>query len=445
MTEESTREGKIQRCAQNDTTTKRCSDMKYILVIGDGMADNPVEALGGKTPLQYARIPAMDALASKGIVGSVLNVPDGLPAGSDTAILSIFGCDPRVCYTGRAPLEAAAGGIGLQPGDVAYRCNMVAYEDADIPFEEKRILSHSAGSIEGEESAQLVRELWNDQRFRVLADRVGMMVYPSLSFRHIAVQKSADIKGIILIPPHDHLGEEIGPLLPAGCDNADVLRGLMVKAHEVLDLHPLNQKRRTEGKLPANGIWFWAEGTAVTLPQFQKAYGKTGGVISAVPLCHGIASLVGLEPVTVEGATGELETNYEGKVHAALGVLQKHDFVAIHVEAPDECTHNGDLKGKLQAIEWLDSRVILPLTEKLSGQGIPYRLLILSDHKTLTATRGHDGDPVPFLLYDSRKNEGTGRTYSEKDGGHGPYIGAGIDLMGMLFEQYDVLNRKRLR
>ncbi len=409
--------------------------MKYILVIGDGMADNPVDTLGGKTPLQYAHIPALDQLAARGIVGSVQNVPDGLPAGSDTAILSIFGCDPRECYTGRAPLEAAASGIKLQPGNIAYRCNMVAYEDTDVPFAEKKILSHSAGSIEGEESAQLVSDLFSDPRFTEDALKAGMIVYPSLSFRHIAVQKAADIKGIVLIPPHDHLGEKIGPLMPSGCANAEVLGSLMIKAHEILDQHSLNNKRRASGKLPANGIWFWAEGTAVALPQFHDAYKKTGGVISAVPLCHGIASLVGLEPVTVEGATGELDTNYEGKVEAALDVLKIHDFAAIHVEAPDECTHNGDLKGKLQAIEWLDSRVILPLTEKLQTSGMDYRLLVLSDHKTLTSTRGHDGDPVPFLLYDSRKDEKTGSSYSEEDGSEGPYIDAGIKLMGMLFEQ----------
>ena len=409
--------------------------MKYILVIGDGMADNPIDALGNKTPLQYARIPTTDRLASKGIVGSVLTVPAGLPAGSDTAILSIFGCDPRAYYTGRAPLEAAAGGIRLQAGNIAYRCNMVTYEDADIPFERKKIVSHSAGSIEGEESAQIVRALFDEPRFKELAGQAGLTVYPSLSFRHIAVQSAADMSGIVLTPPHDHLGEIIGPLLPTGGANAEVLKRLMIRAHEVLDHHPLNQKRRAAGKQPANGIWFWAEGTAVALPQFFEAYKKTGGVISAVPLCHGIASLVGLDPITVEGATGELETNYEGKVDAALQVLKTNDFTAIHIEAPDECTHNGDLKGKLQAIEWLDSRVILPLTEKLSARGDDYRLLILSDHKTLTATRGHDGDPVPFLLYDSRINEVTNGAYSEEDGLKGPYIDAGMELMGMLFEQ----------
>jgi 2,3-bisphosphoglycerate-independent phosphoglycerate mutase len=409
--------------------------MKYLLVIGDGMADNPVSELGGKTPLQYSKIPAIDALAAKGIVGSVQNVPAGLPAGSDTAILSIFGCDPTVCYTGRAPLEAAAAGIKLAPGDVAYRCNMVAYEDSDRPFKEKKILSHSAGSIEGEESIQLIQALFNAPEFQKLAQKAGMSVNPTPSFRHIAVQKSADIGGIKLIPPHDHLGETIGPLLPSGCANADMLKLLMIEAHHFLNKHPLNVKRRQAGKLPANGIWFWAEGTAVALPQFGTQYGKTGGVISAVPLCHGIAALAGLDLVTVEGATGELETNYEGKVDAALEVLKNRDFAAIHVEAPDECTHNGDLKGKLQAIEWLDSRVVMPLVEKLDTTGFEYRLLLLSDHKTLTSTRGHDGDPVPFLLYDSRLDTHSGLTYCEEDGSKGPYIDAGVKLMGMLFEQ----------
>ncbi len=409
--------------------------MKYILVIGDGMADNPVDALGGKTPLQYAAIPTIDALASAGEVGSVLNVPVGLPAGSDTAILSIFGCDPRVCYTGRAPLEAAAGGVELKPGNVAYRCNMVTYEDIDAPLSEKKILSHSAGSIEGEESADIITALFDDPRFKPQAEKAGMLVYPSYSFRHIAVQASADVKGIVLTPPHDHLGEKVGPLLPSGCANADVLKDLMLLAHEILDRHPLNEKRRKAGKMPANGIWFWAEGTAVALPCFTQAYGKTGAVVSAVPLCHGIARLVGLEAVSVEGATGELDTNYEGKVDATLKALQEHDFAAVHIEAPDECTHNGDLKGKLQAIEWLDSRVVKPLTEKLRAEGTDFRLLLLSDHKTLTSTRGHDGDPVPYLLYDSRTDRKPGPCYSESDGEKGPYIAAGTALMGKLFEK----------
>jgi 2,3-bisphosphoglycerate-independent phosphoglycerate mutase len=410
--------------------------MNYILVIGDGMADNPVPELEGRTPLQTAATPAIDALARRGEVGQVKNCPDGLPPGSDTAILSIFGQDPRVCYTGRSPLEAAAGGIVLRPGDVSYRCNMVSYEEGEGPFEGKRILSHSGGSIEGEESIALVEYLFHHPRFQKAAQAAGMEIHPAPSFRHIAVQSGADIAGIRLIPPHDHLGEVIGPLLPAGCPNADTLRGLMELAHEVLDDHPINQARRAAGKLPANGVWFWAEGTGVALDSFGEKFGKTGAVISAVPLCHGIARLSGLDVVEVEGATGELETNYEGKVQAALAALQDHDFVAVHVEAPDECTHNGDLPGKLQAIQWLDSRVVGPLVAGLDRVGEDYRLLLLSDHKTLTATRGHDGDPVPYLLYDSRLDSGRGLPYDEESGAKGPNYRAGAAvLMPLLFQQ----------
>ena len=310
--------------------------MKYLLFIGDGIADNPVPELGGKTPLQHASIPTIDSLAARGIMGSVKNCPDSLPAGSDTAILSIFGCDPLKYYTGRAPLEAAASGISLCAGDIAYRCNMVCYEDSDLPFEEKRILSHSAGSIEGDVSDEIIRALFADSEFAAAAEKAGMAVYPASSFRHIAVQSGASANGMKLIPPHDHLGEVIGPLLPSGGSNGELLRSLMKLAHEKLDKLPLNDLRRKEGKMPANGIWFWAEGTAVALPSFPQQFGKTGGVVSAVPLCHGIAALAGLERVFVEGATGELETNYEGKVNAVIETLGKYNFAALHVEAPDE-------------------------------------------------------------------------------------------------------------
>lgn len=410
--------------------------MKYILIIGDGMADNPVGELGGKTPLEYANIPGIDRLAARGTVGSVLTVPKGLPAGSDTAILSIFGCDPTVCYTGRAPLEAAATGIKLNQGDVAYRCNMVTFEDIERPLEEKKILSHSAGSIEGEDSIEIITALLSDPGFKAEADKAGISIYPSPSFRHIMVQRSAETRNIVLAPPHDHLGEKAGKYLPRGCDNAEVLKSLMKLAHEILDRHPLNEKRRSAGKLPANGVWFWAEGTAVKLPDFYESYGKRGGVISAVPLCHGIASLTGLDMVTVEGATGELETNYQGKVDAAVELLQGGaDFAAIHVEAPDECTHNGDLGGKLQAIEWLDSRVTAPLLDKMREAGEDFRLLMLSDHKTLTSTRGHDGDPVPYLIYDSRIDTASGQKYDEENGKKGPHVEPGTGLMDILFEK----------
>ena len=408
--------------------------MKYVLVIGDGMADDPIPELGGKTPLEYARIPAMDALASAGEIGSVLTIPEGTPAGSDTAILSIFGYDPRIYYSGRAPLEAAALGITLKPGDVAYRCNMVAIEDADKPYEELRLLSHSAGSIDGEDSDALVLELFAASGFKEAAFEAGLAVYPGSSFRHIAVQKAPDISGIELTPPHDHLGERLGRLLPRGCDNANRLDRLMRLAHEVLNNHPYNEKRRAAGKLPANGIWFWAEGTAVELPGFAGKYGKTGCVISAVPLCQGIGRLIGFDSVKVEGATGELNTNYEGKAGAALDSLKRHDFAVIHIEAPDECSHDGDIKGKVQAIERVDSRVVAPIAAALKRLGEDFRMLIMSDHRTLMATRGHDGSPVPYIIYDSRYDKKTGLSYCEADAQRGSYINDGTELMSMLFE-----------
>ena len=371
--------------------------MKYLVVIGDGMADNPVEALGGKTPLEYADIPTIDSLAARGTVGSVVNCPKPLPAGSETAILSIFGCDPLKHFSGRSPMEAAAIGLKLVPGDAAFRCNLVALEPGDQPYEEKRILSHSAGSIAGQDALDVVAALNSDPEFSAALRAADMYIDPSPSFRPLAVKHHCDPSGVRFIPPHDHLGEVIGPLLPSGKDAAlaKVFADLMRLANRVLEHHPVTEKRRAEGKLGANGIWFWAAGTAMQLPDFREEYGCGGAVISAVPLCHGIGVLRGLEMVEVEGATGEIDTNFEGKLEATWASLQKYDFVCLHLEAPDECTHNGDLKGKVQAIEWLDSRLVKPLTERLDAAHMDYRLLLLSDHKTLTATRGHDGEPVP--------------------------------------------------
>jgi len=407
--------------------------MKYILIIGDGMADDPIPEFNEKTPLQKANIPAMDMLASAGILGNVLTVPEGMHAGSDTAILSIFGYDPRSYFAGRAPLEAAAIGIQLKPGDIAYRCNIISVEDGDTPFEDKKLLSHSAGAIGGTESDALISELFNTPVFKEAAEKAGIKIYPGSSFRHIAVQTGQDENAIILTPPHDHIGEKLGQYLPRGCNNAAILEKLMRLAHEILDKHPINMKRRAEGKLPGNGIWFWAEGTAVGLPDFTDKYGKTGSVISAVPLCQGIGVLIGLEKVHVNGATGELNTNYEGKMDAAIEVLKTHDLAVIHVEAPDECTHNGDIKGKLQAIEWIDSRIITPLLQRLKDNETDFRLLLISDHRTLLSTRGHDGGPVPYVIYDSRSDKNSGLNFNETDAAKGEYIEDGTKLMDLLF------------
>ncbi len=398
------------------------------------MADNPVPELGGKTPLETAKKPSIDAMAAKSTLGSVLTVPPGQVPGSDTAILSIFGADPNRYFTGRSPLEAAGCGVRLKPGDVSYRCNMVSLEDGDKPFHEKKILSHNAGSIDGKESAALISWLCALPEFKKELDVLNLRIEPALSFRHIAIQSDGDIRGMKATPPHDILGRAIGDYAMDGCDNARELWRLMEFANRLLEHHPYNEGRRAKNLLPANGIWFWAEGTAVELPSFAGKYGKKGAVISAVPLVHGIGALSGLKAVSVEGATGETETNYEGKVRAALDRLEGgDDFVCIHIEAPDEATHNGKLDEKLLSIEYIDRRVVAPLEEAL--RGVPHRILLLSDHKTLMSTRTHDGDPVPFLLYDSEKELPTDRPYTEAGGEKGPFVKDGTELMSMLFEE----------
>jgi len=434
--------------------------MKYVLVVGDGMADDPIPELGGKTPLQYANIPTPDKLAGSGVLGCAKTIPEGMQAGSDTALLSILGLNPREYYSGRAPLEAAATGIELSPGDVALRCNMVSVEDTDIPFENKKILSHSSGAIEGKDSDTLVTDLFNSPEFNDLAKKAGMKIYPGSSFRHIAVKRQGDGSSVLhrtentkkllsksktdepspclLMAPHDHLDQPLGKYLPQGSDNAEVLKKLMQLSHEILNVHPINEKRRKEGKLPGNCIWFWAAGTAIKLPDFTEKYGKTGSVISAVPLCRGIGVLVGLEKIIVPGATGELNTNYEGKVEATIEALKTKDFAVLHIEAPDECTHNGDLKGKLQAIEWLDSRILAPLILKLNENKTDYRILFISDHRTLTSTRGHDSGLVPFVLYDSRIDKKTGFSFDEQNAVKTGLVLEGTKLMENLFSKQKI-------
>ncbi|MDO4813001.1 MAG: 2,3-bisphosphoglycerate-independent phosphoglycerate mutase [Eubacteriales bacterium] len=409
--------------------------MKYLLIIGDGMADNGVASLGGKTPLQTAKHPTIDSLAAHGTVGSVVNCPKPLPAGSETAILSIFGCDPHRYFTGRSPMEAAALGLTLKDGDCCYRCNLVAMEQGDMPYGEKRILSHSAGSISGEDALRTIAALTSDPEFSAALKKYNMELPPAPNFRPLAIEHNGDFSGIRFTPPHDHLGEKCGPLLPCGSERAEKFTELQKIANRVLEHHPVTEARRADGKMGANGIWFWAEGTAVSLPDFREEYGCGGAVISAVPICHGIGVLRGLEKVEVEGATGEIDTNFEGKLEATWQKINQYDFVCLHLEAPDECTHNGDLPGKIQAIEWLDSRLVAPLLVRMDNAGMDYRILLLSDHKTLTATRGHDGDPVPYLLYDSRADTHSGSVYDEPSGERGEFIPDGSVLLKKLFEQ----------
>ena len=410
--------------------------MKYLLFIGDGMADNPLPDRGGKTPLEIAEKPLIDALCAKGKLGSVVNCPPEFEPGSATAILSIFGVDPLRYYKGRGPLEAAAQGISLADGDMACRCNMVSLEDSGAPYAQRRILSHSAGSIEGDVSDRLVRDLWASPEFSALAQRYGCSIHPGSSFRHFMVKKNAHIDGIRLTPPHDHLGEVIAPLLPTGCEDAEALAEMQEAAFRFLDRHPLNAERRAQGKLPANAVWFWAEGTAALLPDFRQKYGHDGEVVSAVPLVRGIARLSGLNAPAVPGVTGEIDTNWAGKAEKTIEILSRCDFACLHIEAPDECTHNGDLAGKIQSIEWLDSREMAPILAWLRASGEDFRILFLSDHKTLTTTRGHDGTPVPFMIYDSRRDSGLGLGYTEKNAeSTGWNLPNGTVLLDYLFER----------
>ena len=408
--------------------------MKYILIIGDGMADNAVPELNGRTPLQAAEKPAIDALAAKSRLGSVLTVPGSMPPGSDTAILSIFGCDPCRYFTGRSPLEAAGCGVKVEAGCASYRCNMICVEDGDGPFAGKKIFSHNAGSIDGETSIAVIKTLCADPEFKAAMDELGMTIYPTPSFRHMAVQKHGDIDGIVMKPPHDILGQVVGEYAFHGNENAKELWALMELANQKLEHLPMNDQRRAAGKKPANAIWFWAEGTAVQLPDFVANYGHSGSVISAVPLVHGIGVLTGLKMIEVEGATGEVDTNYAGKLQAAKDALASGDeFLCVHLEAPDESTHNGSLSDKLLAINQLDQLIVAPLTAWMEEQGMEYRLLLLSDHKTLMSSRTHDGDPVPYLLYDSTAPLQTGLSYTEENGEKGDYVEPGTRLMDMLF------------
>ena len=408
--------------------------MKYVLVIGDGIADEPVSELGGKTPLAALTLEQIDRLAG-GRLGLCQTVPAGVPAGSDTAILSIFGYDPRTCYTGRSALEAAGMGVMLCPGETSLRVNLCALEGET--FEAARILSHNGGSIEGEEAVELMQDLVHDPRFASLAAAFGFTVHITPTFRHIGVidaahQPQGETR---FAEPHNHLGEAIAPLLPEGA-MGPAITALMRASYEVLREHPVNRARIAAGKLPANCIWPWGPGSAMALDSFEQKYHKRGSAVSAVPLVWGIAGLCGVDTPRVPGATAELETNYEGKVQAVLDALEGGaDFCCIHIEAPDECAHAGDVEGKCEAIRRLDTRVVGALLERLPRVDPDFRMLLLSDHPTLLRTRGHDGNAVPFAIYDSR-HPGAPRKFDEAHAKEtGDFLAEGPMLLRALFEQ----------
>ncbi len=407
--------------------------MKYVLVIGDGIADQPLEQLGGMTPLAKMDCPNMNRLAG-GRLGLCQTVPHGVAAGSDTAILSIFGYDPRTCYTGRSALEAAGMGVMICPGETSLRVNLCALEGDS--FDTAKILSHNGGSIEGEEAVTLMEDLVHDPRFAALAAVIGFSVHITPTFRHTGVIDAAhepDRSAMRFTEPHNILGSDIASYMPKGALGEE-LTALMRASFEILRDHPINAARKAAGKLPANCIWPWGPGAAMSLEPFEALYHKKGSAVSAVPLVWGIANLCGVETPRVEGANAELDTNYEGKVDAVIAALAGGaDFCCIHVEAPDECAHAGDVEGKCEAIRRLDSRVVGPLLKRLEMVDPAYRILILSDHPTLLSTRGHDGAAVPFAIYDSTK-PGEPRKFDEAHAAAtGDFLAEGPMLLRALF------------
>lgn len=378
--------------------------MKYIVVLGDGMSDEPVAGLGGKTPLECADTPMMDALASKGELGMVQNVPAGMSPGSDVANLSVLGYDPRESYSGRSPLEALSVGVRMEPEDVVFRCNLVTLTEEE-PYEEKTILDHSSGEISTADADILmdaIREAFNSSSFQF---------YTGTSYRHIMIWKAGQLAR--LEPPHDHLTQVIGPYLP----QCQPLREMMEKSFQILNDHPLNVKRGLEGKHKANSLWYWGAGTRPKLQSFREKTGLKGAMVSAVDLLKGIAVGSGMQVCHVEGATGSIDTNWEGKAQAAIDALTKDgcDFVYIHVEAPDEMAHQGLVEEKVKSIEYLDSRIIAPICDAMEAAGEDYRMLILPDHPNLLRLRTHTGDPVPYVLYDSTRERKAIAHYTEAE------------------------------
>lgn len=405
--------------------------MKYIVLVGDGMGDYPVEELRGRTPLQAAETPNMDTLASRGVLGLAKLTPDGFYPGSDVTQLSLLGYDPRSCYTGRSPLEAASIGITMGQDEVAYRCNLVTLmRDGDYITDrlsnDVRMEDYSGGHIGTDEARELIQsldEMLGGENFRF---------YPGVSYRHLFIWKGGETD-VRCTPPHDFTGKAIAGRLPAG-RGEDVLIGLMEKALRVLSDHPVNRRRRERGDRMANGIWLWGQGKAPLLETFHSLYGLHGSMIAAVDLTRGIGKYAGFDVVNVPGATGYLDTNYRGKGEYALRELQKKDIVYVHVEAPDEAGHNGDVSGKVKAIEEFDKKVVGVILEGMKGMG-DYRVLILCDHWTPLSLRTHTPEPVPFILYDSGERVKSGMFYDEVNAKKsGVFVEDGTRLIDMLLK-----------
>ena len=403
--------------------------MKYLVVLCDGMADTPNAALGGKTPMECAHKPNMDALAKNAEVGMCRTVAAGLKPGSDVANLSVMGYDPAVCYTGRSPLEAASIGVDLKPTDVALRCNTVTLSGEES-YEDKTMVDYCAGDISTEEAHKIIetveKELGSDiYKF-----------YGGVSYRHCLVVDNGTTDLGNMTPPHDISGRVIGEYLSKS-ENAAPLIDLMKRSYEILKNHPVNIERRKKGLHEANSIWLWGEGRRPQLENFREKNGVSGCVVSAVDLLKGIGICAGMETPEVEGATGYIDTNFEGKTQAGIDAFKRGtDLVYLHFEAPDECGHRGEAQNKVKAIEMIDSRVLTKMLDYLNGCGDDYRILIMPDHPTPLETMTHSSAPVPFLIYDSRTKENGVSSFTEKNAAEtGEFVEHGPDIMSMLLEK----------
>ncbi|MBE5931451.1 MAG: cofactor-independent phosphoglycerate mutase [Lachnospiraceae bacterium] len=399
--------------------------MKYIVVLGDGMADEPIAEIGGKTPLAHANTPMMDELAGKSVVGLSATIPEGMSPGSDTANLAVLGYNPKKYYTGRSPLEALSIGVPMKDTDIALRCNIVTVSEEDVTYAERTIIDHSSSEISTEDAAVLLEAVKKELQDDIYSYYVGT------SYRHLLIWDKGQV--VPLTPPHDILGKVIGDYLP----KEDKLREMMEKSYDILNNHPLNVERAAKGLHKANSIWFWGAGTRPALDSFEEKTGKRGVMISAVDLLKGIAIGAGMKVIEVPGADGTLHTNYVGKAQAAVDALTKdgYDFAYVHVEAPDEMGHQGSLPNKLEAIESLDAKVIRTVVEGMKAAGEEFRLLVMPDHPTPIRCRTHTSDPVPFLLYDSTRERRRIGFYNEEEAkASGILYPEGYKLIDTLFE-----------
>lgn len=397
--------------------------MKYLVMLCDGMADYPVDALGGKTPLEAAEAPTMDKLAESAEVGLVKTVADGMKPGSDVANLSVLGYDPKIYYTGRSPLEAGSIGIDMKETDVSLRCNLVTLSD-EPNYEDKTIIDYCAGDISTEDARILISylaEKLNNEEFSL---------YSGVSYRHCLIWNNGTTDIGTMTPPHDITGKPIKEYVPKH-PNAAKLYELMKRSYELLSEHPLNKERIDKGLRPANSMWLWGEGVRANLDDFKEKYGLNASMISAVDLLKGIGKFSNMTVVNVDGATGYIDTNFEGKAQAAIDEFKRgQDFVYIHVEAPDECGHRGETENKIKAISIIDEKILKPVVEALGELG-DFKVLVTPDHPTPLSIKTHTNDAVPFLIYDSRKSaEGVKNGFCEKNAKEtGLYIEEGYTMM----------------